>query len=151
MKKHIVFPIAIVIVLLLVVAGQIYISRQANVPLPQSKVQELVPPSGSSPTIIPTAVAKNTVVIDFGNGTKWSEKSSGANVYEATLNVVKAKGVTIADKQYKYGKMIERIGDVSNSKTSYWSYLVNGKPGTIAADRQIIYPGDKIEWKYVKQ
>jgi hypothetical protein len=42
------------------------------------------------------------------------------------------------------------IGGKTNTKDKVWIYLINGKSGDMAADKYILKPEDKIEWKYLK-
>jgi len=140
--------------LLFIVIVQIFVNREANFPPPSSKTQEFLPPEKNIPTVVPTKSPENkemTLIIDFGNGTRLVDKSSGATVYEATVNFLKAKGTKFEEKEYKFGKMIEKIGNFGNSQTGYWVFFVNNKSGRVAADKTAIYPGDVIEWKYQKQ
>jgi hypothetical protein len=45
---------------------------------------------------------------------------------------------------------VEQVGDYPNTKDKAWIYYVNGKPGTVAADKQTLQSGDTVEWKYEK-
>ncbi len=155
MKKQTVVIISgIFLITLFIVIAQVFVRRQSDVSLPQTKTQELLPPTEGTSVVFPTKgkeVGETTVIIDFGNGTRWTGKASGATVYEATIQFIRAKGATFEEKEYKFGKMIEKIGNLGNSKDSYWSFFVNNKAGRVAADKTAVYPNDTIEWRYVKQ
>lgn len=152
MKKNTALLIAVLLLVIgLVFAGQIYLRNQATIKPPVSKTQELFVLEKISPSVVSVSVTLESIVdVDFGNGITWSEKVAAKNVYEALVMVGEKKGVEISAKQYKYGMMVEKIGEVGNSKDSYWMYSVNSKPGQIAVDRYIISPGDKVEWVYKK-
>ncbi len=91
-----------------------------------------------------------TVTIDFGNGRKIAGETATQSAYQALLQVAKANNLTVESKQYKYGIMVTKVGDFLGSADAGWMYSVNGKPGQIAADRYVIYPGDKVDWEYKK-
>lgn len=93
---------------------------------------------------------KETINIDFGNGQKLTGQVYTQNPYQALVKVAKDNNMSVEVKQYEFGIMVDKIGNIANSKNSAWMYTVNDKPGQIAADRYLIYPGDKIDWKFTK-
>lgn len=93
---------------------------------------------------------KGTINIDFGNGQKLTGQVYTQNPYQALVKVAKDNNMSVEVKQYEFGIMVDKIGNIANSKNSAWMYTVNDKPGQIAADRYLIYPGDKIDWKFTK-
>lgn len=47
------------------------------------------------------------------------------------------------------GVFVKSINGVSNSKTAYWLYFVNGKPVPKAANDFVPSTGDTIEWRLI--
>lgn len=151
MKNQTRFLIAAVVAAILLVVGAQFILRgQKSVSLPNLptnnifKLEEVV----SSPT--PIAIKTESVIVDFGNGKKIKGEVATQSAYQALLIAAKANNIIVEVKQYKYGVLVTKIGDTANSTDRAWMYSVNGKPGQIAADRYVIYPGDKVEWMYKK-
>lgn len=102
-----------------------------------------------TPTLLPTP-SDMSITVDFGQGNKITERAFGQTAYQVLVEVAKVKNWQVEAKDYKYGKMVEKIGDKSASKDYFWLYKVNGRAGQIASDRFVVYPGDNIEWVYVK-
>ncbi len=154
MKKQRSYLLLIGIIAVLTIVGlvQYFIRGQTELNLPISGSRSLDFSQNDlkeNPTLAPTK-ALAIVVVDFGNGRKISAKTSARNVYEALLEIAKEKGFNVETKQFKYGVLVEKIDNVGNTKDSYWTYFVNNKMGEVAADRYLIYPSDKVEWKYQK-
>ena len=152
MKKQTIVLLAFLIgVFLLIGIGQFLVSKQKSLNLPTSQSRSVEVPTAGSPTLtlVPT-ILSSSVTIDFGDGKKVSGKTSAKNAYEALVEVAKLNKLTVEVKQFKYGKMVVEIGQKENSTNYFWSYLVNGKSGQIAADSFLIYPNDKVEWVYKK-
>jgi len=55
-------------------------------------------------------------------------------------------------KTYKgMGVMVEQIGEKKNGDDGkYWMYYVNGQIAPVAADKQELKAGDRVEWKFEK-
>lgn len=64
----------------------------------------------------------------------------------------KAKEINyeVTTKTYDFGLMVESINGIKNGAENFWSYSINGKMGSIAADKFILKDGDKVEWKFTK-
>jgi hypothetical protein len=59
--------------------------------------------------------------------------------------------LTLKFKTYDMGVFIEAIGDKENGKDGkYWLYYVNGEMPQLAVDKQLLNPGDKVEFKFEK-
>ena len=145
----------LIVIILVVIIGQFMLKRQSNPSLQNVLDRIIVPNSTSSisPTILPSAASVKrqiSVNIDFGDGRMVSEEIYAQTAYSALQTVAKDKELTIDVKQYKFGILVTKIGDKENSDKFGWIYLVNGKAGQIAADRYVIYSGNKVEWKYTK-
>ncbi len=103
----------------------------------------------TSPTPI-KVVSAVEISVDFGGNEKISGYSYGRNVYESLKQLAAEKKIILETKEYKFGLMVLRIGEKTNNKEASWTYFVNGKGAEIAADRYLVSPGDKVEWKYIK-
>lgn len=150
MKKQTrLFIIVVVVLILTVGVAQYILSNQTNFKLTDFQKRNLSEVSETVVSPKETVKAEN-VSIDFGNGQKMTGQVSTQSAYQALVKVSKDNSLNVLVKQYKYGVMVEKVGEAANSKNSAWMYWVNGKPGQIASDRYIIYPGDKVEWKFSK-
>jgi hypothetical protein len=92
------------------------------------------------------------VDVSIKNGeTTITEKNIHASTAFDTLVAITSKQhLTLKTKQYDFGIFVEQIGTETNTKEKAWIYYVNGKSGTVAADKQAVTTGDNIEWKYIK-
>lgn len=135
--------------LILIAVFQLVLSRKTN--LGELSILSQVPfIFNNAPSVTPLPTPSTiAVTVDFGDGDKITENTSGQNAYQVLTKLAETKNWQIEAKDYKYGKMVERIGDKTADKNNYWLYLINGKPGQIAADRYVVYPGDRVEWKFV--
>jgi len=150
-KQSKAFFFILLAVILLVGVGQYQLSRQGSITFPFINKERTFKLDGNSKQSTPSVVSNQvTVSIDFGKGKKAEEKVEAKTVYEALKKLTELKGLQLEAKQYKYGLLVERIGNSSNSADSAWIYWVNGKAGQIASDRYQVAPQDKIEWKYEK-
>lgn len=151
MNKQTKLLLIVAAVIVLVIGAVQYLGSSINkVNLSNVSVRSIFPPEVSSTvTVVPVAKSE-AVTIDFGNGKKLTGEVSTQSAYQALVQVAEANNLKVSSKQYKYGLMVEKIGDTANSQNSFWLYTVNGKPGQIAADRFVIYPGDTVEWEYKK-
>lgn len=148
-KQSIVFIIILIVVFALVGLGQVVIRQKANISLPTFKVRELLTPEITPETLFESS-GSITISINLGGDNILSGNVEAKNAYEALDKLAEREGIEIKTKQYKYGLLVEKIGEKVNSKEAFWSYSVNGKAGNIASDRYVIYPEDKVEWRYEK-
>mgnify|MGYP001600420657 CR=1 FL=1 len=148
-KQSKILLLILLAVILLVGISQYQLSRQGSLTFPDSIKERLLKLDQSTPTssVVETFV---TINIDFGKGKKLEEKVEAKTVYEALKQVADLKGLQLEAKKYKYGLLVERIGNSVNSADWAWMYWVNGKAGQIASDLYQVAPQDKIEWKYEK-
>lgn len=151
MKKQTrVLVITVAAVVLLLGGAQYILRNQASLGgLPNLSVRNVFKPQETVAT--PTEAPRTeTVNIEFGNGKKLTGEVSTQSAYQALVAVAKDNGMTVETKQYKYGVLVTKVGDRTNTNNSSWMYWVNGKQGQIASDRYVIHPGDRIEWKFTK-
>lgn len=139
----------VAVVVLLAGTFQYFSQGKINLTLPNLEGRNALKPDDnlSAPT---EALKVQNVSIDFGNGQKLTGEVSTQSAYQALAKVVNDNNIKVEAKQYKYGIMVTKVGDVESAATTGWMYSVNGKPGQIAADRYIIYPGDQVLWEFKK-
>jgi hypothetical protein len=90
--------------------------------------------------------------VDFGNGKITSfevvEINTNETAYSLLVKKMNETGSPVVTKKYNQGIMVESIDNVSASSSFFWSYSVNGQPGSVAADKYLLKNNDLIEWKY---
>lgn len=145
----------VLVLLLLVVAGVVFYLQQGG----KSKEEFVVKPSEervinvdqtirkATPTPVKTS---ETVKIDFGGNKVITGEVKALNAYDALSKLAEKKAIKIEIKQYKFGSIVEKIGDKGNNNQYAWIYYVNGKTAPYAADKYVVRAGDSIEWKYSK-
>lgn len=107
--------------------------------------------------IIPVEkVVKQDVVLVIDNGTdpaqtfqiKFQEQMTA---FTALKNKAEETGLNLKTKMYDIGVFVEAIGDKEGGQDGkYWMYYVNGQAPMVAADKQVLKPGDKVEFKFEK-
>lgn len=138
-------------VIILVVLSQFLIKKQSENSLFGNEGKRNI--TSDREAGLPTAALKKdnqSVLIDFGDGYKLSDYVEAQTAYDALTKLAKNKKITVETTNYKFGIMVNKIGEKKNSNDRSWIYYVNGKTAPIAGDRYILNPGDKIEWKYEK-
>lgn len=92
--------------------------------------------------------------VDNGNGKITSyddtEINEGDTAYSVLFMKMKETGTQVLTKNYEFGMMVESVNGIAASASHFWSYSVNGQPGTVAADKYLLKEGDAVEWKYTK-
>lgn len=95
---------------------------------------------------------KVSLHIDFGNGTfqdfsvDYKENYSAFDLLkEASENLA----FSVKSKTYDIGVFVESISDIDGGKDNkYWSYYVNGEMPMIASDKNLLKPGDGVEFRF---
>ena len=93
----------------------------------------------------PVAVS---VTIDTGMTVATVSGVMAKNAYQALQGATAREHLALKSKQYSFGVFVEQIGTFANSNTKAWIYFVNGKAGTVAADKQSVVNRDMVEWQY---
>ena len=75
-------------------------------------------------------------------------KVEATTAYEALEKVSVEQDWELTFKDYDFGKMVDSVNGVANSKAKAWIFYVNGAAGDRAADKFELKAGDKVEWKY---
>ncbi len=77
--------------------------------------------------------------------------AEGMSAYDALDTVSKKENIPVKTKKYDIGTFIDAIGGKNGGdEGKYWLYYVNGKPPSIAADKQILQPEDRVEFRFEK-
>lgn len=91
------------------------------------------------------------LVINFGENKieKSVEFSAGMTAFDILKGGAANLGIPLKTKIYDIGVFVEAIGDKEGGQDGkYWMYYVNGQFAQIAADRNKIKAGDRVEWKF---
>lgn len=156
MKKQSILIISGVIILLVVIAaGQYFLNKKTNIQDVGStpQIARSLEQSKASGIKTPTPVISTgdiSVTLDFGNGAPITGMVYAQNALAALKEIAKARSLEVSVKEFKYGSLIEKIGDTASTKDSYWAYYVNGQLGNVAGDKFIIHPKDTVVWKFEK-
>jgi hypothetical protein len=141
MKKIIILAFLAVIILGL---GLILLERKEETKLSVSPVSELEQ----------KAEEKVFLTIDNGQGNPQESEfvfEEGITAFDLLDKSSKQQNFTLKTKSYDAGIFIEAIGDVENGQDGkYWMYYVNGQMPMVAADKQELIKGDKVEFKFEK-
>ncbi|MDP2946979.1 MAG: DUF4430 domain-containing protein [Nanoarchaeota archaeon] len=79
------------------------------------------------------------------------EFKEGMTAFDLLKEKTEEIGLTLKFKTYDMGVFIEAIGDKKNGEDGkYWLYYVNGEMPQVASDKQLLRPGDKVEFKFEK-
>lgn len=101
--------------------------------------------TGSTTYTVPSV----SVTLDMGSTIATVSGINAQNAFQALSEAAKKQNLELKTKQYDFGVFVEQIGTFVNTKEKAWIYFVNGKAGTVAADKQSINAGDTVEWKYM--
>jgi hypothetical protein len=103
---------------------------------------------------VTTVIKTNTlpsisVTLDTGSTIATVSGVNAQNAFQALSEAARKRNLKLTTKQYDFGVFVEQIGTIANTKEKSWIYFVNGKSGTVAADKQSLNTGDTVEWKYM--
>jgi len=100
---------------------------------------------------------KNEAVLVINKGEGDSEtftvelKNSTTTAFNLLENKAEELNFVLKTKMYDFGIFIEAIGDKENGRDGkYWMYYVNNEMPMVAADKEEIKSGDKVEFKFEK-
>ena len=163
MKKEIKI-ILLAVALLAVIAGGVfwYWYQEIGIPMEKEKQEALqkqnqLPQESidiSKAFVIPDP--KNALLlITFASddlGTFEAEVKDGMTAFDLLKQGVKALGLDFQSKDYgEMGVLVEKIGDKKNGDDGkYWMYYINGALAQVAANKQELKAGDKVEFKFEK-
>ena len=98
--------------------------------------------------------AKNNVFLKINFGTETldvfsREFKENYTAFDLLKEASLRLGFPIGTKSYDIGVLIESINGVEGGKDNkYWMYYVNGELPMIAADKNYLKAGDKVEFKF---
>lgn len=72
--------------------------------------------------------------------------------FDVLQKAAEALGLGLETKDYgEMGVLVEKLGDKKNGDSgNYWMYYVNGKLAPVAANKQEVKAGDRVEWRFEK-
>ena len=77
------------------------------------------------------------------------EAKATTTAFALLQQTASASGWAIKSTNYDIGVFIEAIGDRENGQdNSYWLYYVNEEMPMEAADKYLVAPGDKVEFRF---
>lgn len=109
----------------------------------------LYQPSASSKQVKVTA-PNVAIVVSTPEKIVFQTTIVASTVFEALEKGSEMHAIFLKTKQFDFGIFVESIGDKKSTKEFAWLYFVNGKAGTVAADKYELHDGDHVEWKYIK-
>jgi Domain of unknown function (DUF4430) len=107
-----------------------------------------------SPTAVPSLPSRPVMLtIDFGDRKTYSatsDISASASAFSLLQAVAARQNLSLTFRDYSFGTLVESVGGLKNTSQKAWVYFINGKSPDIGADKYLLSPGDKVEWKYLK-
>lgn len=101
--------------------------------------------------------AERKVILIIDSGEELLSKSietefkEGMTAFNLLSDEIEKLNLTLKFKTYDIGVFIEAIGDKENGEDGkYWLYYINGEMSQLAADKRLLSPGDKVEFKFEK-
>ena len=94
-----------------------------------------------------------SLLIDDGDDPKsfQGEFREGMTAFDLLQDGGEWLNLTLKVKTYDMGVFVEMIGVKENGEDEkYWMYYINGELPMVAADKQELKPGDKVEFKFEK-
>ncbi len=136
--KRVVF-IILACIAALILFGKV-IPRNAVTPQKVSQV--------ASPKALPQTTG--TLVLNDGQTIATYSGIAAKNAFELLTIVGEKNNIPVVTKQYDFGVFVEEVRGKKSGADMSWIYFVNGKSGTVAADKYELKNGDVVEWKYTK-
>lgn len=91
-----------------------------------------------------------TVMVNTGSTVATESGVSAQNAFQALEKFADKQNLKLTTKQYNFGVFVQAVGSFVNTTDKSWIYFVNGKAGTVAADKQSVVNNDMVEWQYTK-
>lgn len=154
MKKQTIFLLSLfVVVTVIIIAGQLFLRREAVEPVVEDNSVRIVPSVASvtrfpSPTLSVSGLI--TVSVDYGDGQKITGSVNAKTAYEAIQVLAREKGIAVETKQFKYGFLVVKIDSRESGQGGTWQYYIDGKLGVISPGLAATRAGARVEWKFEK-
>ena len=153
MKKNISLKLALVIIGIFTIVAGYFVQR--NFVLTQKEIDDLFKEEISIQENTLSKIREKRVAYIFnkGNGVISSYKISpyqNSTVFSLLEELSQRESFEIDFTIYQgMGVLIESIDGVRNgTENKYWQYWVNGQLPMVAADKEKVEKGSKIEWKF---
>ncbi len=96
---------------------------------------------------------ENSLIIDNGSGNVQTLEiriKKGSSAFDLLKKGAGKLELDLKTKTYEdIGVFIEAIGDKENGQDGkYWLYYINGEMPSVAADKQLLKAGDKVEFRF---
>lgn len=101
------------------------------------------------PVVTPSVTPSVTVTFDTGTTIATHSGVTASTAFQALIAAAEKQSWEVTSKQYDFGVFVQGVGPLANTKEKAWIFFVNGKAGTVAADKQPLNAGDSVEWKYI--
>ncbi|MFA6098140.1 MAG: DUF4430 domain-containing protein [Patescibacteria group bacterium] len=92
------------------------------------------------------------LVIDRGTGNSLSmyvQVNDETTVFQALQEAANDYGLELKTSTSDYGVLVQGIGEmIGGQDDKYWIYYVNGEMALNSVDKQMVNPGDKIEFRF---
>lgn len=117
----------------------------------QSEIEKLTPAAVTQLKTKASIEEKATLIIDDGTGSPQVFKME-VNEETTVFDLLKQTGIALEYTEYEIGIFIDAIGGIWNDKKEkkYWMYYINGEKAKLGVSKQVVKPGDKIEFKFEK-
>lgn len=96
------------------------------------------------------AKGSSVLIVDFGFGGKTYSSITAPNAYLALVEAVKGENLEVETKQGEKGLEVVKVGEVETGSAGSWTYIVNGQKQDMSPDTKLLFSGDTIEWRFVK-
>lgn len=155
MQKGKIIGAFLIIVVVLIAAWQAF-SVSSNLKKPSSTAANIAANVQEKPAEeMPLGQEKAIVLID--NGLTISQEFefaifSTTTAFDLLKQVEMLSGLAVESKDHgDMGMFIEAIGGVKNgTDNKYWLYYLNGKMPLVSASKQLVNPGDRVEFRFEK-
>jgi hypothetical protein len=90
------------------------------------------------------------MVIDFGEEEEMFEVEimGEMSVMEVLEKGAGMNGLELEIKEFSFGKMVEKIGEVKSTNEKTWIYYVDGVAGSVGAGAMMVGGGEEVVWRY---
>lgn len=104
----------------------------------------------------PSAILAD-LILDFGEeeslagekiATFSGVRSEKGTALDLLLTVAEREGFLVDYEEENFGAFIKGISGVENSKESFWLFYIDGQMAPVAADKQRIENGNRVEFRY---
>jgi hypothetical protein len=119
--------------------------------LQKQTTEEIKFPEPQTKEVVEQKIETTKLVINDGVDTKELdlEATSKMTAYDLLLRGAEQLGLEIKTTEYDFGVAIDAIGDkVGGTNNKYWMFYVNGQMAPMAADKQEVKAGDKVEFRF---